>query len=108
MNSFRYNFATSNYRAVAGPIQPASLAVNQDLGGVMFQNSRVTFQQISERFLTSPNNFLPVVDERGRLTGMVALHDMKNFLNTGTELNGVIAPLLPRTYHWLRSWGADR
>lgn len=48
LNSFRYNFATSNYRAVAGPIQPAALAVNQDLGGVMFQNSRVTFQQISD------------------------------------------------------------
>jgi CIC family chloride channel protein len=54
------------------------------------------FQQISERFLVSPNNFLPVVDERGRLTGMVALHDMKNFLNAGTELNGVIAADLMR------------
>jgi chloride channel protein, CIC family len=50
-----------------------------------------TFQQISERFLTSPNNFLPVVDERGRLTGIVALHDLKNFLNTSFGLNGVIA-----------------
>jgi CIC family chloride channel protein len=54
------------------------------------------FQQISERFLVSPNNFLPVVDERGRLTGMVALQDMKNFLNAGTELNGVIAADLMR------------
>ncbi len=54
-------------------------------------NETTTFPQISERFLTSPNNFLPVVDERGRLTGLVALHDLKNFLNTGFALNGVIA-----------------
>jgi CIC family chloride channel protein len=54
-------------------------------------NETTTFPQISERFLTSPNNFLPVVDERGRLTGIVALHDLKNFLNTSFGLNGVIA-----------------
>ncbi|HTD68297.1 MAG TPA: chloride channel protein [Candidatus Limnocylindria bacterium] len=50
-----------------------------------------TFQQISERFLTSSNNFLPVVDERGRMTGIVALHDLKNFLNTSSILGAVIA-----------------
>jgi CIC family chloride channel protein len=50
-----------------------------------------TFQQISERFLTIPNNFLPVVDEHERLLGMVALHDLKSFLNAGSELGGVIA-----------------
>lgn len=50
-----------------------------------------TFPEISERFLTSPNNFLPVVDANDRLIGVVALHDLKNFLNTEFELNGVIA-----------------
>lgn len=50
-----------------------------------------TFPEISERFLTSPNNFLPVVDLNGRLTGVVALHDLKNFLHTDFELNSVIA-----------------
>jgi len=50
-----------------------------------------TFPEISERFLTSSNNFLPVVDQNERLTGMVALHDLKNFLNTEFELNGIIA-----------------
>ena len=54
-------------------------------------NETTTFPQISERFLTSSNNFLPVVDERGRLTGIVALHDLKNFLNTSFGLHGVIA-----------------
>jgi chloride channel protein, CIC family len=50
-----------------------------------------TLPEISDRFLTSPNNFLPVVDLNGRLTGIVALHDLKNFLNTDFELNGIIA-----------------
>jgi chloride channel protein, CIC family len=49
------------------------------------------FQEISERFLTSANNFLPVIDEYGRLVGVVALHDLKNFLNVGFELSSVIA-----------------
>lgn len=71
-------------------------ATEQTVGDVMRApvpplQENTTFPQISERFLTSPNNFLPVVDERGRLTGMVALHDLKNFLNTGFELSGVIA-----------------
>lgn len=50
-----------------------------------------TFPEISERFLTSPNNFLPVVDAQDRLIGMVALHDLKNFLHTEFELSSVIA-----------------
>lgn len=49
------------------------------------------FPEISERFLTSPNNFLPVVDDAGRFIGIVALHDLKNFLNTGFEMASVIA-----------------
>ena len=50
-----------------------------------------TFPEISERFLTSANNFLPVVDSNQRLVGVVALHDLKNFLHTDFELNSVIA-----------------
>ncbi len=50
-----------------------------------------TFEEISERFLTSSNNFLPVVDQYGRFVGVVALHDLKNFLNTDFQLSGVIA-----------------
>jgi CIC family chloride channel protein len=49
------------------------------------------FQEISERFLISPNNFLPVVDNNDRFIGIIALHDLKNFLNSGFELSGVIA-----------------
>lgn len=50
-----------------------------------------TLQQIASRFLTSPNNFLPVVDLEFRLVGIVALHDLKEYLHAGDELSAVIA-----------------
>jgi CIC family chloride channel protein len=57
--------------------------------------------QIAERFLGSPNNFLPVVDPQWRLLGVVALQDLKEYLGAGQELNAVIAgdvmrPIPPR------------
>jgi CIC family chloride channel protein len=48
-------------------------------------------REIADRFLTSPNNFLPVVDAQDRLIGVVALHDLKEHLAGGAELNAVIA-----------------
>jgi CBS domain-containing protein len=50
-----------------------------------------TLGQIAERFLTSANNFLPVVDGKNQLLGMVALHDLKEYLGSGDEVLGVIA-----------------
>jgi CIC family chloride channel protein len=50
-----------------------------------------TLGEIANRFLTSANNFLPVVDSKGRLVGMVALQDLKEFLGSGEEILGVIA-----------------
>ncbi len=50
-----------------------------------------TLQEIGSRFLTSPNNFLPVVDDQHRLTGVVALQDLKEHLHAGSELGAVIA-----------------
>jgi CIC family chloride channel protein len=50
-----------------------------------------TFHEIADRFLTSPNNFFPVVDGDSRLVGMVALQDLKEYLNASQELSGVIA-----------------
>ncbi len=48
LNPFRDNFATSNYRAVAGPINNAAFYADLDMGGVMYQNSRTRFQQIKD------------------------------------------------------------
>jgi chloride channel protein, CIC family len=50
-----------------------------------------TFQEVADRFLTCSNNYLPVVDQSKRLLGMVALHDLKEWLNAEQELEGVIA-----------------
>jgi CIC family chloride channel protein len=50
-----------------------------------------TFREIADRFLTNPNNFLPVVDEKYCLVGIVALQDLKEYLSAGQELASVIA-----------------
>jgi chloride channel protein, CIC family len=47
--------------------------------------------EIANRFLTSANNFLPVVDARNQLVGMIALQDLKEYLGSDEELLGVIA-----------------
>jgi len=47
--------------------------------------------EIANRFLTSANNFLPVVDAKGRLVGIIALQDLKQYLGSGDEVLGIIA-----------------
>jgi len=49
------------------------------------------FPAIANRFLTSAFNHLPVVDANHKLVGVVALHDLKEYLNAGQALNSVIA-----------------
>ena len=50
-----------------------------------------TLREIAGRFLTNSNNFLPVVNADGQLLGLVALQDLKEYLNAGSELAAVIA-----------------
>lgn len=50
-----------------------------------------TLPEMAERFLSSANNFLPVVDVQYRLLGIVALQDLKEYLGAGTELSAIIA-----------------
>ena len=50
-----------------------------------------TLPELAQRFLSSANNFLPVVDAERRLVGMVALQDLKEHLGAGHELSAVIA-----------------
>ncbi len=50
-----------------------------------------TLGEIADRFLRGANNFLPVVDSRSRLVGIVALQDLKAYLGSGDEVLGVIA-----------------
>src|SRR5208283_6106603 len=50
-----------------------------------------TLREIADRFLTSANNFLPVVDAKHQLVGLAALHDLKEYLGAEEEFRGVIA-----------------
>lgn len=47
--------------------------------------------EVANRFLTSANNFLPVVDSKNLLVGMVALQDLKEYLGSDEQVLGVIA-----------------
>lgn len=81
--------------AAAESPQPGA-ATEQTVGDLMREpvppvRESATLQQIAARFLSSANNFLPVVDAEQRLVGMVALHDLKPFLNAGQELRAIIA-----------------
>lgn len=85
-------------RGLLGETEPDQLgaATQRKIGDLMREpvppvNETATFKELGQRFLTSPNNFLPVVDDRGRLTGLVALQDLKGYLNAGQELQAVIA-----------------
>ncbi len=71
-------------------------ATEQTVGDIMRPpvpplRDNTPFHEIADRFLVSPNNFLPVVDASQRLIGVVALQDLKNFLNARFELSSVIA-----------------
>ncbi len=71
-------------------------ATQQTVGDIMREaiapvNRRARFREVADRFLTNANNFLPVVDDAGRLVGMIALQDLKHHLGAGPELDSVIA-----------------
>jgi CIC family chloride channel protein len=76
-------------------LRPGS-ATEQTVGDLMRApvpplRETATLQEIAERFLTSSNNFLPVVDAKFQLIGVVALQDLKEYLSPGLEVFGVIA-----------------
>jgi len=48
LNPERLDFAMSNYRAVAGPTTYPFFFVNQDMGGVMYQNSQTRLTDITD------------------------------------------------------------
>jgi CIC family chloride channel protein len=50
-----------------------------------------TLREVADRFFTSANNFLPVVDAHGKLVGLVALQDLKEHLSAADEFRAIIA-----------------
>jgi len=80
----------------AGETARFDVATTQKVGDVMLApvppvNETATLPELAQRFLSSANNFLPVVDAERRLVGMVALQDLKEHLGAGLELSAVIA-----------------
>jgi CIC family chloride channel protein len=76
-------------------LRPGS-ATEQKVGDLMRApiapvRETATLPEIADRFLTSSVNFLPVVDMKNRLIGLVALQDLKQHLTAGSELSAVIA-----------------
>lgn len=76
--------------------QRAGTATEKTVGDVMREpvaplRETTPFQEIADRFLGSSNNYLPVVDAAQKLVGVVALQDLKEHLNAGSELASVIA-----------------
>jgi len=71
-------------------------ATEQTIGDLMRapvtpMRENTALPEIAHRFLSSPNNYLPVVDAQNRLLGLVALQDLKEYLGAGSELSAVIA-----------------
>jgi CIC family chloride channel protein len=50
-----------------------------------------TLREVADRFFTSANNFLPVVDAHGKLVGLLALQDLKEHLSGADEFRAIIA-----------------
>ncbi|MSU59104.1 MAG: voltage-gated chloride channel ClcB [Pedosphaera sp.] len=81
---------------VGGENPQAGVAEGRTVGDLMRApvtpvRENTPLRELADRFLTSPNNFLPVVDAENRLIGLVALHDLKEHLSSGHELSAVIA-----------------
>jgi CIC family chloride channel protein len=71
-------------------------AMEQTIGDFMHApvtpvRENTPLREIADRFLINSNNFLPVVDAQRRLLGVVALQDLKEFLNANQDLGAVIA-----------------
>lgn len=77
-------------------IEQAGTAMDKTVGDLMRApvpplRENVLLREIAGRFIANSNNFLPVVNQSQQLIGIVALHDLKEFLNDNLELDGVIA-----------------
>jgi CIC family chloride channel protein len=77
-------------------IEQAGAAMDKTVGDLMRApvpplRENVPLREIASRFLANANNFFPVVDLNRQVIGLVALQDLKEFLNDHVELDGVIA-----------------
>ena len=71
-------------------------ATDQCIGDVMVGptspiKETAVLPEISDIFLKSPRNYLPVLSNDKRLVGIISFQDVKAHLNAGEELRAVIA-----------------
>jgi len=76
--------------------EQAGAATDKTVGDLMRApvtplRENVPLRAIANRFIASANNFFPVVNASQQLIGIVALQDLKEFLNDENELGAVIA-----------------
>jgi chloride channel protein, CIC family len=76
--------------------QRTGIAMERTIGDMMREPvpplpETASLHEIAGRFLGSSNNFVPILDKQKRLIGIVALHDLKEFLNSSQDVDGVIA-----------------
>ncbi len=76
--------------------QQTGAAMEQTVGDVMRPPvpplpETASLREIAERFLGSSNNFVPILNPQKRLVGIVALHDLKEYLNSTQDIGGIIA-----------------
>ena len=76
--------------------QRTGVAMERTIGDMMREPVTPLFEtaslhEIAERFMGSPNNFVPILDKQKKLVGIVALHDLKEFLNSSQKVDGIIA-----------------
>ncbi len=76
--------------------QQTGAAMEQSVGDVMRAPvpplpETASLRDIAERFLGSSNNFVPILNQEKRLVGIVALHDLKEYLNSTQDIGGIIA-----------------
>ena len=80
----------------------AGAALDKTVGDLMHApvpplRENVPLREIADRFIANSNNFFPVVNATKQLIGIVALQDLKEFLNSNQEIDGVIAYDVMRT-----------
>jgi len=77
-------------------IEQAGAAMDKTVGDLMHApvpplRENVPLREIADRFIANPNNFFPVVDAKQEVIGLVALQDLKEFLNDRFDLDCIIA-----------------
>ena len=115
LNPVKQNFALSNYRAVAGPTTYPFFSVNQDMGGVMFQNSKIRFADItdgtSNTLAVGECYFDTAVDKRaaiwpgmvGMVSGSVVISDVMWWVD---EASATINGTAPQAFSSRHAGGA--